>query len=168
MIGIGFILASFIALIQSALFPHIALSAYAPFIALVSLECSLPCALYAATLAGLCSDFLSSGPFGIHAITATLSCAALYHFRLTFLSTLPLRLCAYTALISAIQTPFMLIVLFLFDQHLPIAGKSLLPDCIVMPFADAAYAFFWFVGPLLIYEQIQKKWKLWVRNLRSL
>lgn len=148
-------------LIQTALFPSIGLLAYSPFFAIVCMHAPLSQALWLAVMGGFCSDILSSGPPGIHAITATLCCAMIHRFRLGVFKDQPLQLCFYTALISLLFAPLQLSLLFLLDTRLPIAGKSALLDFIEMPLIDAAYAFFWFVGPLLIWEWVRHQWKLW-------
>lgn len=160
-IWIGFVLASFMAIIQSALFPNLFLLAYAPFIALVIMHTSMIQALWLSALAGCVSDLLASDPPGLHSLTAVIACSIIYRFRMALFKDQPLQLCFYTALISAVSTPLQLVLLFLFDRRLPVAGKSVLLDFIEMPLIDAAYAFFWFVGPLLIWEWAFRQWKLW-------
>jgi rod shape-determining protein MreD len=163
-IWIGFVLASLMAVMQSALFPNFVLLPYSPFIALVCMFAPYQKALWLAALAGISSDLLSSDLFGLYALTATLSCALVYRYRWSLFKEEPLQLCFYTALISFIQTPFMLMILFLFDRRAPIAGKSILLDIVSMPIVDALYAFFWFVGPILLWEWGFRQWKLWRLN----
>ncbi|MBF8263275.1 MAG: mreD [Parachlamydiales bacterium] len=160
-IWIGFILASVMAVMQSALFSHFFILAYAPFIALSCMHTSMLQSLWLAAGAGFCTDLLSTDPMGIHTLTYTLVCALLHRFRLGVFKDQPLQLCFYTALISLAAMPMLMILLFLFDSHLPVHGKSILLDLIKMPLVDAAYAFFWFVGPLLGWEWGFKQWKRW-------
>lgn len=160
-VWIGFVLASFMAVIQSALFPDLFLLAYAPFIALLIMHTSMIQALWLAALGGFCSDLLASDPPGLHTLTAVIACAIIYRFRMGLFKDQPLQLCFYTALISLVTTPLHLVILFLFDRRLPVAGKSVLLDFIEMPLIDAAYAFFWFVGPLLVWQWVRRQWKLW-------
>jgi rod shape-determining protein MreD len=159
-IWIGFLLASLMAVIQSALFPQIVILAYAPFLALCCLYAPFKEALWLAALSGFCSDSLAADPFGVHTLTATLTCAAL-HRTCRFFKDHPLQLCLFTALISGAALPFQLFILFLFDRRGPCQGKWGLLDFLTMPFVDAAYAFLWFVGPLLLWEWGRRQWKLW-------
>jgi rod shape-determining protein MreD len=167
MIWIGFVLAGSMALIQSALFPSISLFAFAPYIALCCMNFSLKKAVWLAALGGLATDLMSSDPLGIHALSATIICAFLHRFRLAVFKDLPLQLCFYTAIISALTIFLELILLFLFDRRLLIAGKSIILDLIQMPLINAAYAFLWFVGPLLLWEWGLNLWKRWRRNEAS-
>ena len=160
-VWIGFILASFIATMQSAFFPHFIILAYAPFIALSCMHAPMLQSLWLTALAGLCSDLLSTDPIGIHTLTFILVCAMLHRFRLGVFKDGPMQLCFYTALISAATMPMQMFLFFLFDRHLPIHGKSILLDFVGMPLVDAAYAFFWFVGPLLVWEWGLRRWRRW-------
>ena len=160
-IWIGFILASVMAVMQSALFPHFFILAYAPFIALSCIHAPMLRSLWLAALAGFCSDLLSTDPMGIHTMTSTLVCALLHRFRLGVFKDAPLQLCFYTALISLAAMPMQMILFFLFDRHMPVHGKSILLDLIEIPLVNAAYAFFWFVGPLLGWEWGLGRWKRW-------
>ena len=159
-VWIGFFLATLMAILQSALFPNIVLLAYAPFIAIVCIYKPLHQALWLSALAGLCSDLLASDPLGIHTLCSTFACALLHRYQRRFFKDQPYQLCFYTALISAVMSPMLLAILFLFDRRAPVAGKSILLDLVGMPLVDAAYAFFWFVGPLLLWEWGQKQIKL--------
>lgn len=160
-IWIGFVLASFMAVAQSALMPGIPLLAFAPFIALVCMHTSSGQALWLSALAGLCNDLLNVAPPGIYAINATIVCALLIRFRLRTFKDEPLQLCFYTAIISAATVPVHYLLLFLFDQQLFLAGKSILIEFVEMVFVNALYAFGWFVGPLLLWEWGSVRWKRW-------
>jgi hypothetical protein len=167
-IWIGFVLATFMSIIQSALFPSLFLLSYSPFIALLCMYASFKESLWLSAFSGVCGDLLTSDPLGINAITAVISCAIIFHVRMVLFKEQPLQLCFYTVLISVIWTPIQLMLLFLFDRRLPITGLSLLLDFIEMPLINAGYAFFWFVGPLLIWEWIRSQWRLWrLKNEKS-
>lgn len=161
MICIGFLLATYMAIAQSALFPWLIFFPYAPFIALLCMHTSVRQSLWLAALAGLFCDFLSRDPIGMHALTAVIAATLLHHFQLKVFKDQPLQLCFYTALISLMMIPLQLILLFLFDQHFSIDRKSILLDFIQIPLVDAAYAFFWFVGPLLLWEWLLSRYKVW-------
>ncbi len=149
---IGFLLFASMSVFQTALFPWIAILSFAPFAALACLRCSLPGALWASTFAGLLMDLFSADPFGIHTIAMTASLALSYRFRSLFFQGEALQLCLLTAIYSAIFTPSLIITLFLFDRRAPFNGEWSFLDFVTMPLIDAAYAFFWFVGPLLFFE----------------
>ena len=157
---LGALLSALMAALQSALFPHLALLSFSPFAALACIRASLPAALWMAALAGLICDLLSADPFGIHAISMAATTAASYRFRRIFQGE-PLQLCCFTALYSALFTPMLVFVLFLFDRRAPFGGQWSFLDFATMPIADAAYAFFWFVGPLLFFEWVKKQYKQW-------
>jgi len=160
LLWLGFLLATAMAALQSALFPRIVLLSFAPFAALACMRTSLPAALWLAALAGLLSDLLSADPFGIHAISMAATTAASYRFRRLFQGEL-LQLCGFTAIYSLLFTPILVFILFLFDRRAPFGGEWSFLDFALMPIADAAYAFFWFVGPLLFFEWASKHWKQW-------
>lgn len=158
---IAFLLAASMAVFQSALFPGIVLLSFAPFAALASMRCSLPAALWLAALGGTTSDLLSADPFGIHAISMSAAAALSYPFRRLFFQGEQLQLCFFTAIYSAIFTPALVIILFLFDRRAPFGGQWSFLDFATMPLIDAAYAFFWFAGPLLFFEWAKRQWKEW-------
>lgn len=155
---IGFCLSLAMAVFQSALFPEIAILSFAPFVSLACMRSSLPAALWCAAGAGVMADLLSADPFGIHAIAMCGAAAASYRFRRLFFQVEALQLCFFTAIYSAIFTPVLIAMLFLFDRRAPLGGQWSFLDFATMPLVDAAYAFFWFVGPLLFFEWAKKQW----------
>lgn len=158
---IGFFLSSAMTVFQSALFPEISILSFGPFAALACLRANLSAALWCAALAGFFSDLLSADPFGVYAISLCISAAMSYRFRRLFLQGEALQLCFFTAIYSAIFTPVLIVVLFLFDRRAPFNGQWSFLDLATMPLVDAAYAFFWFVGPLLFFEWAKRQWKGW-------
>src|SRR5690606_8732529 len=116
---IGFVLAASMAVFQSALFPGFVILSFAPFAALACMRASQPFALSLAALAVVSSDLLSADPFGIYAICMTATSAMTYRFRRLFFQGEPLQLCFFTAIYSAIFTPVLVSVLFLFDRRAP-------------------------------------------------
>ncbi len=153
---IGFFLGLAMAIFQSALFPQVAILSFAPFVSLACMRSSLPAALWCAGLAGVASDLLSADPFGIHAIAMCATATLSYRFRRLFFHGEQLQLCFFTAIYSAIFTPVLVLTLFLFDRRAPFGGEWTFLDFATMPLVDAAYAFFWFVGPLLFFEWAKK------------
>jgi rod shape-determining protein MreD len=149
-------------LIQSALLPFIGFLSYAPFIALTCMRTSYLTSLWCAALVGLLSDLLAADPFGITALSLTLTASAAYRFRNRFFQGEPLQLCIFTGIISFFYTPMHVLILFIFDRRAPFSGKWSFLDFFTMPFIDAAYAFFWLVGPLLLFEWGKSQWKHWM------
>lgn len=158
---ICFALAASMAVFQSALFPGFVILSFAPFVAIACMRVQPSSALWLAALAGVTSDLFSADPFGIHAICMTVTAAASYRFRRLFFQGEPLQLCFFTAIYSMIFTPVLVSILFLFDRRAPFGGEWSFLDFATMPLVDAAYAFFWFVGPLLFFEWLKKQCKTW-------
>ena len=90
-----------------------------------------------------------------------LVCALLHRFRLGIFKDFPLQLSIFSALVAVFTIVFEIIVLFICDKFISVEGKSQLLDFIEMPFIHAAYAFFWFTGPILLWEWLASQWKLW-------
>ncbi len=158
---IAFFFCSLMAVFQSALWPSVGILSYAPFLALTCMRTSFLTSLWVAALVGLFSDLLSADPFGIYALSLTLTSASAYRFRNRFFQGEPLQLCIFTGIISFLFTPLHVFILFLFDRRAPFSGKWSFLDFFTMPFLDAAYAFFWLVGPLLLFEWAKRQWKHW-------
>lgn len=155
---VGFCFATFLAIIQSALLPHLRIFAYAPFLGLLCIHLPFSSALWLAAASGACFDLLVCDPPGFHALNHTLLCAFVHHLR-RFLKEQPLQLPLFTALISLISLPLEAITLFLLDRK--IEGSISLFDLIEGPILNAAYAFFAFVGPFSLWEWATKKIKHW-------
>lgn len=160
-VWIGFVLATAMAVIQSALFPQVVVLSYAPFLGLICVHVPFHQALWLAALSGCSSDLIAADPFGIQMMTSTIVVALLHSTCNRFSKEQPLQLCLFTALISAVMVPLYHAGLFLFDRRGPCSGKWAFIDFLTMPLVDAAYAFFWFVGPLLLWEWGSRQWKLW-------
>lgn len=153
-----FALALFFALFGSALFPTLHLMAFSPFLALLYNRCCFFVSLWIASLCGLIVDLLSSEfRLGNHALSYCLSTLMLYRYKKHFFDDKPLALSLFTVLISSIMTIFQLLLIAIFDRALPLSGKLFVTDLLLMPIADALYAFLWFSCPLLLYSHIQKK-----------
>jgi rod shape-determining protein MreD len=158
---IGFFLATLMASMQSALFPYVPLTAYTPFLALCCMYVPYHRALWLSALSGICLDLMSTEPFGLSAVTYTLLTALFYRIRSHTFKEFPLQLCFFTALFSAGFTPLLLLFLFLFDRRPPSTGHWFVLELMARPLIDAVYAFFWFVGPLLLLEWIKKSYLRW-------
>lgn len=158
---ISFCIASGAAIFQSAFFPRIGLLAYAPFLAIACMRTSLTQTLWLALFSGLFLDLLTSTPFGLYAANF-FSCTLLaQYFKKHFFREEFTQICFLSALISFFFTPLYLLFFFLLDQKMPFDWQELLFDLLAMPLCDALYAFLFFIGPLFIYDNITKQWKLW-------
>ncbi len=161
-----FFLASSVALFGTAFAPHLKLLAFAPFLAILYNRLTfLPC-LWIASLCGLLLDLLSSEfRFGIQALNFGLTSVLLYQQKRHFVEDKPLALSLFTLLISVISTIVHLVLISLFDRPLPLSIKLFATDLMIMPLADAVYAFVWFSCPILLYLHIKKiGWRaFWVK-----
>ncbi len=157
-----FTLALFFALFGSALIPHVRLLAFSPFLALLYTRSSFLSAIWIASLCGLILDLFSSEfRLGIHALAYCLTTLFLYWQKKHFFEDKPLALSLFTLLISASETIVQLLLICIFDRTLPISSKLLATDLLLMPIADAIYAFLWFSCPMLLYLYFQKKgWRI--------
>ncbi len=167
MLGIAFFLTTAALFIQSVLFPHFTILAYAPWIALVVLTCDTPKCLYLSCLAGALLDLITDDPMGIHALNYTLIAWFLFRYRKYFLFHSPVHLSVFTLLVSLGSTLLQLFLLFLFDRRVPFTGQWVLGDLLIMPIADAAYAFFWVGCPLRLLNPVSGylfRFKNWVKS----
>jgi rod shape-determining protein MreD len=168
MIFFSFLLSLLAWILQGTLLPRIPLFAFAPFLALGMIRRPFPKALGLSLLAGCFVDLLSDDPMGLHALNYVLTTALLYRFRNNFSYDEPLHLSLYTTLLSALSTGLQLLLLFLFDRKVPIAGKWFLFDLIGMPLADGLYAFIWFCGPLALFEKVKRGWILFLLERKQI
>ena len=153
MIIVAFLLATAALFMQTILFPDFVILAFAPWIALVVLTCSLPKCLSLAMLAGSFLDILSDDPMGVHALNYTLIACFAYRYRRYFSYDQPLHLSLFTLLLSFGSTLLQLFLLFLFDRRIPFTGEWIFGDLIIMPLADAIYALLWFAYPLRLFNK---------------
>ena len=159
MLIIAFLLATTTLFIQSVLFPHFTLLAYAPWIALIVLSRPRPKSLYLACIAGVVLDLVTDDPIGVHALNYTLIAWFLFRYRRYFNYDQPLHLSLFTLFVSLSSTLLQLFLLFLFDRRVPFAGQWAFGDLLLMPVADALYAFLWFAWPLRLLNQGSVFWR---------
>ena len=152
-------------LLQGSLLPGLHLIAFAPWIALVSLKCSTPRALWLSAISGALVDLFSDDPMGLHALGYTLSCLLLLRLKKHFLFNNPFHLSLFTFFVSSISTLLQLILLFLFDRRVPFSGRWIFADLVGMPAVDALYAFVWFAAPLALFERLRRIWVVfWLKK----
>lgn len=157
---------SIVALIlQISLYPHLPIVPFTPFLAVLCLVAPLPRALLFATIAGLVIDLLSNDPFGVTAVSFTLTTLFCYRWRSLFSLDSPLAFALLTALVSFISTQLQLALFFLFDRRIGFLGSWWLTQWILLPLFDATFALIWFVGPLMLYKKLHRKWLVyWLRK----
>jgi rod shape-determining protein MreD len=152
-----FSLAFFFAVCGTVFLPRIHLFAFSPFLGILYNKCSFTKALWISSLCGLIIDLLSSEfRFGIHALCCCLTTLLLYKQKRHFVEDKALALSLFTVLISIVSTLLQLFLISIFDQALPFSAKLIVTDFMIMPLADAAYAFVWFTCPIKLYAHIKK------------
>lgn len=152
-----FSLALFFVLFGTVFLPHVRLLAFSPFLALLYNRSRFMAALWIASFCGLTIDLLSSEfRFGIHALNYCLTTFLLYQQKKHFFEDKPLALSLFTILISIVSTVLQLLLISIFDHPLPLSGKLLVTDLLLMPIADAIYAFVWFSCPMMLFAYIKK------------
>jgi rod shape-determining protein MreD len=156
-----FFLACFFALFGTALIQEIKLLAFAPFLALLYNRSTFQSSLWVASLCGLIVDLVSSQfCLGLHALNYCMTTVLLYRQRRHFFEDKPLAVCLFTLLISIVSTSVDLLFTALFAGPVPLSGKLLGVELIVMPMLDAVFAYFWFCCPIILYLYIKKLgWK---------
>jgi rod shape-determining protein MreD len=165
MLIFSFFLAAVAFLLQGSVLPGLHLLAFAPYVALVSLKCSTPRALWLSAIAGAFIDLFSDDPMGLHALNYTLSCFLLLRLKKHFLFNNPFHLSLFSFLVSSLSTLLQLILLFLFDRRVPFSGRWIFADLVGMPVIDALYAFVWFAAPLVLFERLHRVWVVfWLKK----
>lgn len=152
-----FLLALAFAICGTAFLPHTRLLPFSPFLAFLYNKTNFIKSLWIASLCGLVIDLLSTEfHFGIHAINYCLTTLLFYHQKRHFFEDKPLALSLFAGLISIVSTLLQFFLVCVFDHALPLSKKLLLTDLIVMPCADAIYAFLWFICPMKLFIHIKK------------
>lgn len=151
----------------SALFPTIKLLMFSPFLAIVYPRFSIEKTVWIATGCGLILDLLCSElRFGIQAVTLAMTTLVLSKHKHHFFEDKPLSLCLSTLLISLTSTLIQWLLLPLSGFSFILSWTLVATDLILLPIADALYAFLCFYLPLLCWAHIQKMgWKKWSHHL---
>ncbi|MDJ0652264.1 MAG: hypothetical protein QNJ27_04600 [Simkaniaceae bacterium] len=145
-----FLIALFFAL--TSFFPILPFS---PYLAILYWRSKWMKALWVSILCGFILDLFSTSPFGLRALQLLLVTISLYSFRIYFVDKSS-GLASYTALISLGSTLISRLLLTLYDPGLPFTFKGLITDFLLMPLADALYAFLFFSCPLIFYRLLRK------------
>jgi len=164
-----FSFALFFAICGTVFLPQVHLLAFSPFLALLYNKTSFIKSLWIASLCGLTIDLLSSEfRFGIHALNYCLTTLLLYKQKRHFVEDRSLALSLFTAIVSIASTLLQFFLISIFDRALPLSGKLIITDLVIMPLADAAYAFLWFICPMKLFIHIKKVgWLVFYSKLRD-
>lgn len=151
-LDLSFLFCLLLTVIFPAVFPWIRLSFFAPFLIIAFYKKNLASSLWMALTCGLILDLLSSQPrLGIHALTFCFSLAVLYPQKRNFfadsLSTLPIM----TFLFAVISSLVMAVLLYSIETKNVLSWEWLIADLLIMPAADATYAFCCFILPALLF-----------------
>ncbi len=165
MLLFAYFLSALALLAQATVLPHLPILAFTPFLALSCLLRNFDRALLCGCMAGLTIDLLASDPFGLHALTYSLSLALCYPLKNLFSSDEPMQLSLYTSLLSIGTTLIQVLLLFLFDRRIPFCGRWWMTDWIALPVVDAIYALIWFAGPLALFRVVRRRWVIyWLKK----
>lgn len=151
--GLGFV----VALLGSALMPGVRLMAFAPFLALVYTRRPFVRALWLAALCGLVMDLMSCQlRFGLYALNYCLTTLLLYSQKRHFFDDKPLSLPLYTFFVSGAASLIEFGLIAVFHKSLSLDGKTAFTELLMMPLADALYAFLWFTCPIRLTQHVQR------------
>jgi rod shape-determining protein MreD len=164
-----FSFAFFFAICGTVFLPQIHLIAFSTFLALLYNKANFVKSLWIASLCGLAIDLLSSEfRFGIHALNYCLTTLLLYRQKRHFVEDRSLALSLFTVIISVASTLLQFFLISIFDRALPLSGKLIITDFMIMPLADAVYAFLWFTCPMKLFVHIKKVgWQAFSSKLLS-
>lgn len=147
-----FIFCLLLTVITPSLFPYIRLSFFVPFLIIACYKKTLPSCLWIALTCGLIIDLLSSHTrLGIHALNFCITLIILYPQKRIFFSDSLTTLPIMTFLFAATSSIIMAIMLYSLEMHNVVSWHWVFTDLIMMPAADAIYAFFCFILPALLF-----------------
>lgn len=147
---IAFFITLVATLLAPAALPSLKLNYFAPFLVIVYYQKELPVCLWISLICGLIIDLISSHSLlGIHALVFTATTWILYnekrHFFADSITTLPIMTFFFSILSTLIQAP----LYYIFESKIPLAWQWAMTDLIIMPAADALFAFAVFILPAL-------------------
>lgn len=147
----------FCTLFAPLFFPKLHLLYFSPYLVRSFYQSNRIGVLWRSIGCGIVLDFLSSSSlFGITSLNYALVSCILYGQTRNFfedkLFTLPLM----TFLFSALSTALSALLALFFAQGFPLKGFWILSDCVIMPGADALYAFFLFLLPFQLSAKLSK------------
>lgn len=156
---IAILLGIIASLLMGQALPFLVLSPLMPVLALFYLSAPFSQGIWASALLGAVADFLISQPHGAMPISFVASFFFLYRLRPLFSADSLLHFVLATALFSSLQSLSFLVLLFFLEAPVPATIASAITDWIILPFADALFAFFWYAAPLRIYHLGRSLWK---------
>lgn len=169
MLPLAFLLMTLVLFLQNVFFPKFCLLAYAPWIALLIFQCSLPKALWLAALSGAVLDCLSNDPSGVHALNYTAITMLFFRFKHRLMSDHPLHLSLFTAVISLTSTFLQMFLLFLFDRRVPFTGQWAFGDLLILAVGDGLCALLVVALPLFLSKKAYQYGSMyWVRIKQKL
>ena len=156
----AFIFCLLMTLFAPSLFPYAKLSFFAPFLIITCYKKNLSACLWIALLCGLILDLLSTNArLGIHALDFCFTLMILQPQKRNFfadsLTTLPIM----TFLFASISTLVMAILVYSLEMKNVLSWHWIFTDLIIMPSADAAYAFCCFILPALLFGKPRRRGK---------
>jgi rod shape-determining protein MreD len=132
------------------LFPGLHLFFFVPFLIMAYYRRSLTASLWLSLLCGLLLDLIAFDQrLGLHALNYCLTTYILYRQKQNFfedsLTTIPIL----TVIFSAISTLLQVVLLFIFENGLPLSLGWAATDLVVMPLCDGLYGLLCFSFPLI-------------------
>ena len=147
--------AQFFTALTFLLFSPIPLQPFTPFYVMLYLETTCLKALWISAGCGLCQDLWVSTPFGLGALTATLTTSLFYRFRKRFSKT-AMAIVSFTLLMSIFQTSLLRFFLLFNPSFPPLSFKGFISDFLLFPLLDSAYALLFFYCPIIVYYKLKK------------
>jgi rod shape-determining protein MreD len=143
-----------------SLSPSLRLFFFTPFLIIACYQLLLPSCLWLAFFCGLILDLITANAhLGIHALAFCLTLLLLYPQKRNFfsdsLSTLPIMTFLFASLASLMVT----LILYTVEMKHGLSWHWALTDLILMPAADAVYAFCCFILPALLFGKPQRRGK---------
>jgi len=147
-------------LIQPVWFPHLRLLFFVPFLVVAFYQKPLKTCLWLAVICGLFSDLLSAySRLGVHSLSFCLTTFLIYSQRRNFfadnLSTLPIM----TFLFSSLSTLILGIAWYSIEMQSVFSWSWAFSDLLILPAADALYAFICFILPGILFGKRQRRGK---------
>lgn len=146
------------ALVTPAVFPHVRLLFFAPFLVIFYYQKTYLASLWASFFCGVFIDiFAGDTRIGLHGLEYCFTTFLLYrqrrHFFADSLSTLPLMTLFFSVTSTVIEWILMNVI-----EH-PVGGswQWILTDLVYMPVLDALYAFIVFVVPFFFFSSRSKR-----------
>ena len=159
-LSVNFLFCLLLTLSIPSVYPSLRLVFFIPYLVMVCYQMNLSLALWTALGCGLILDLLSSYTrIGFYAMDFCITLALIYPQRRNFfadsLSTLPIM----TFLFSALSSIIMALMLYAIEMKNIFSSAWVFADVIVLPTADAFFAFCLFILPSYIFGKPQRRGK---------